>query len=187
MGIFTLQNRARSQSNVEILYWSTKTKVLIKVADERRCEENHNLIQKFSMKDNSYLTDTWINKGDLKELIKMNIILDSKGLLKQHVMGEGQKYGQFAVWKRLILIVSMLFVGSIAALIPSQAAYAQSGWSQPPFICWAGHGGNGGIADNGSSGANGATGGDCVNGPRGGDGASGGQNNSPGGPGGNVL
>jgi hypothetical protein len=103
-------------------------------------------------------------------------------------MGKGQKYCQLSAWRRLILIASILFpAGSLVAFVPSQAAYAQAGWSQPPFICQAGRGGNGGIADNGSSGANGASGGDCVNGPRGGDGAAGGQNNSPGGQGGNVY
>jgi hypothetical protein len=102
-------------------------------------------------------------------------------------MGRGQEYIQLSVWKRLILIASMLFAGSLAVLVPSQAAYAQSGWSQPLFICRAGRGGNGGIADNGSSGANGTSGGDCVNGPRGGDEAAGWQNNSPGCQVGNVY
>ncbi len=109
-------------------------------------------------------------------------------MLKQHTMGKGQKYGQLSVWRRLIIIASMLLpAGSLVVLAPSQTVYAQTGWSQSPFICRAGRGGNGGIADNESSGANGATGGDCVNGPRGGDGAQGGQNYSPGGQGGNVF
>lgn len=107
---------------------------------------------------------------------------------KQQAMAGSQKYIQLSAWKRLILIAGMFFPGgSLAALIPSQAANAQSGWSQPPFICRAGRGGNGGLADNQSSGANGATGGDCVNGPRGGNGAPGGLNSSPGGSGGNVF
>lgn len=109
-------------------------------------------------------------------------------MLKQQEMVMRQKHVGLCVWKRLILIAGMLLPGgSLAALAPSQAAYAQSGWSQSPFICRAGNGGNGGIADNRSSGANGGTGGDCVNGPRGGDGAPGGMNSSPGGAGGNVF
>jgi hypothetical protein len=115
-------------------------------------------------------------------------LLEKKCMLKQQALARSQEYIQLPVWKRLFLIASILIPGGASVtLIPVQTAYAQAGWSQPPFICWAGHGGNGGIADNGSSGANGATGGDCVNGPRGGDGAAGGQNNSPGGPGGNVY
>ena len=114
--------------------------------------------------------------------------LERKSMLKRQALAKSQNYIQLSVWKQLLLIASILLPGGASAtLIPSQTAYAQAGWSQPPFICWAGRGGNGGIADNGSSGADGATGGDCVNGPRGGDGASGGQNNSPGGSGGNVL
>ena len=109
-------------------------------------------------------------------------------MLKQQVIIESQKYVELSMWKRLVLIAGMLLpAGSLVALAPGQTVYAQTGWSQPPFICRAGHGGNGGIADNESSGGNGATGGDCVNGPRGGDGAAGGQNASPGGQGGNVF
>ncbi len=109
-------------------------------------------------------------------------------MLKQQIVEKDQKHGRPAAWKRLVLIVGMLLpAGSLIALAPSQTVYAQTGWSQSPFICRAGHGGNGGIADNESSGGNGATGGDCVNGPRGGDGSQGGQNYSPGGQGGNVF
>ena len=83
-----------------------------------------------------------------------------------------------------MLIVSMLLPrGSLATLVPSQAAYAQ----MSPFLCQASNGGNGGLANHGSSGANGSSGGGCVNGPRGGDATSGGQNNSPGEPGGSLL
>jgi hypothetical protein len=104
-------------------------------------------------------------------------------MLKQQVMAEGQKHVGPAGWKRLVLIVGMLLPGgAFATLVPSQAAYAQS-----PFVCEAAPGGNGGLANRGSSGGNGTSGGGCVNGPRGGDAASGGQNYSPGGPGGNVY
>jgi hypothetical protein len=107
---------------------------------------------------------------------------------EQQVRVGSQKYVELSMWKRLVLIAGMLLpAGSLAALVPSQTVYAQTGWSQPTFICRAGRGGNGGIADNESSGGNGATGGDCVNGPGGGDGAAGGQNASPGGQGGNVF
>jgi hypothetical protein len=130
----------------------------------------------------------WINKGKAKELIKINILLDSKCLLKQPAMGKGQKDAGLSLWKRLILIAGILLPGgSLVVLVPSQVVYAQNGGSGAPFICRAGWGGNGGYADNRSSGANGGTGGDCVNGPRGGDGAPGGLNSSPGGQGGNVF
>jgi len=77
--------------------------------------------------------------------------------------------------------------GSLAILVPSQAAYADAGWPQTFFICRAGDGGNGGVANNGSAGAGGAPGGDCVNGPKGGNGAPGGDHGSPGGMGGNIV
>src|SRR5690348_4386378 len=109
-------------------------------------------------------------------------------MLERRARIEGQKHVGLSLWKRLILIASILLPGgSLATLIPGQTAYAQVGWSRPPFVCDAGHGGDGGIANHGSGGANGTAGGDCTNGPRGGDGAAGGQNNSFGGPGGNIL
>ena len=105
-------------------------------------------------------------------------------MLERRVRTRSQKYVGLAAWKRLLLIVSMLLPGgAFATLVPSQAAYAQ----MSPFTCQANNGGNGGLANHGSSGANGSSGGGCVNGPRGGDASSGGQNNSPGGPGGNVY
>jgi hypothetical protein len=108
-----------------------------------------------------------------------------KSMLKKHLMTENQKHVRLSLWKRLILIAGILLPGgSFVMLVPSQAVHA---WARSPFICRAGWGGNGGIADNRSSGANGGTGGDCVNGPRGGDGAPGGLNSSPGGQGGNVY
>ena len=108
-------------------------------------------------------------------------------MLKRQVMAGSQKYIQLSGWKRLILIAGMLLPGgSLAALVPSQAAYAEAGWPQSIFMCRAGDGGNGGVADNASNGAAGAPGGDCVNGPKGGTGGAGGDHGSPGGPGGNV-
>jgi hypothetical protein len=119
--------------------------------------------------------------------MKIKLLINRRCILKQHVMAGSQKHARFCGWKRLILIAGMLLPGGVfAILVPSQAAYAQAG-AQSPFICQAGHGGNGGIANHGSSGANGTSGGGCVNGPRGGDAATGGQNDSPGGPGGNIL
>ena len=95
-------------------------------------------------------------------------------------MGKGQKHIQLSAWKRLLLIAGMFLLGeSLIVLVPSQTVSAQTSRSQPPFICWAGNGGNGGIATNRSSGASGAAGGDCVNGPRGGDAGSGGEVGSP--------
>ncbi len=112
----------------------------------------------------------------------------SKSMLEQYMITESQKYVGLSLWKRLILIAGILLPGgSLVVFIPSQTVYAQNGWSGAPFTCRAGWGGNGGFADNRSSGANGGTGGDCVNGPRGGDGAPGGLNSSPGGQGGNVY
>jgi hypothetical protein len=104
-------------------------------------------------------------------------------MLERRVMAGSQKQSGLAVWKRLILIAGMLLPGGIfAVFVPSQAAYAQS-----PFVCGSAPGGNGGLANHGSSGADGASGGGCVNGLRGGDANAGGQNNSPGGGGGNVY
>ena len=121
-------------------------------------------------------------------IYRAKLLLERKSMLKQQALARSQKYIQLSVCKRLILIASILLLGGApATLIPSQTVYAQAGWSQPPFTCWAGPGGNGGIADHGSSGANGGTGGECINGSRGGDGGQGGQNNSPGGPGASVL
>ncbi|HEY4036352.1 MAG TPA: hypothetical protein VGL94_20535 [Ktedonobacteraceae bacterium] len=107
---------------------------------------------------------------------------------KQQAMTESHKHAELSIWKRLILIVGMLLSGgSLAALVPSQTAYADAGWPQSVFICRAGDGGNGGAANNESNGAAGGTGGDCVNGPKGGTGGAGGDQGSPGGPGGNVA
>lgn len=104
-------------------------------------------------------------------------------MLERRVRAGSQTHGGLAAWKWLILIASMLLLGGMfAVFVPSQAAYAQS-----PFLCGAAPGGNGGLANRGSSGGNGSSGGGCVNGPRGGDAASGGQNDSPGGAGGNVF
>jgi hypothetical protein len=105
-------------------------------------------------------------------------------MLAQRVRVGSPKHVGLAAWKRLILIAGMLLPGeALAALVPSQTAYAQ----MSPFMCGAGHGGDGGLANHGSSGANGASGGGCVNGLKGGDAQTGGQNDSPGGPGGNVY
>jgi hypothetical protein len=137
--------------------------------------------------------EKWGAQEDQEEMSFRTALLlalcnSEENMLKQQVMAGGQKDVGLAAWKRLVLIVGMFLpVGSLIALAPGQTVYAQTGWSQPPFICRAGRGGNGGIADNESSGGNGATGGDCVNGPRGGDGSQGGQNYSPGGQGGNVF
>src|SRR3989442_14093421 len=111
-----------------------------------------------------------------------------KCVLKRQVMTDSQKRVHLSLWKRLILIAGMLLPGvSLAMLAPSQAAYAEAGWPQTIFICRAGDGGNGGVADHGSNGAAGAPGGDCTYGPHGGAGAPGGDHGSPGGPGGNVI
>jgi hypothetical protein len=105
-------------------------------------------------------------------------------MLEQRVRAGHQKHVGLPVWKRLILIAGMLLPGgALAALVPSQTAHAQVN----PFVCRAAPGGNGGLANHGSAGGDGASAGGCVSGPRGGDAASGGQNNSPGGPGGNVY
>ena len=107
---------------------------------------------------------------------------------QQQAMTGCQKYIQLSSWKRLILIAGMLpSAGLLAMFAPSQAAYADAGWPQTVFICQAGHGGNGGIANNQSAGAGGAPGGGCTYGNKGGDGAPGGDHGSPGGNGGNVI
>ena len=107
---------------------------------------------------------------------------------KRQAMAGRQKHVQLALWKRLLLIASMLLPGgSLAMLAPSQTAYAEAGWPQTIFICRAGDGGNGGVATNGSNGAAGGSGGDCSFGPHGGAGGVGGDHGSPGGPGGHVI
>ena len=107
-------------------------------------------------------------------------------MLKQQAMAGSQKHVRLALWKRLILIAGMLLPGgSLAALVPSQAAYAEASWPRGFFICRAGDGGPGGIANNASNGAVGGSGGSCTYGNRGGDGGAGGDHGSPGGPGGN--
>jgi hypothetical protein len=105
-------------------------------------------------------------------------------MLEQQVKARSPKHVGLAAWKRLILIAGMLLPGGmLAALVPHRTAYAQIS----PFVCRGAHGGNGGLANRGSSGGDGASGGDCVSGPRGGDANAGGQNNSPGSPGGSVY
>jgi len=103
-----------------------------------------------------------------------------------------QKHVQLSWWKRLILIASILLGGSLTTLVPTQAAYASVSQPQGPFICRAGSGGNGGVANNGSDGGFGALDGDCTNGPHGGRGGAVEVRNSPGsintgGHGGNVY
>jgi hypothetical protein len=89
----------------------------------------------------------------------LDCIIQRKNMLKQQMRIDSQKYVELSMWKWLVLIAGMLLpAGSLVALAPSQTVYAQTGWSQPTFICRAGRGGNGGIADNESSGGNGATG-----------------------------
>ena len=105
--------------------------------------------------------------------------------MQQQAMTGCQKHIQLSSWKRLILITGMLLSSELLTMLaPSQAAYA---WPQTVFICRAGHGGNGGFANNRSAGASGAPGGGCTYGNRGGDGAPGGDHGSPGGLGGNVI
>lgn len=104
---------------------------------------------------------------------------------KRQAMAGSQKHVQLALWKRLLLIAGMLLPGgSLAMLAPSQTAYAKAGWPQGFFICRAGDGGNGGIANNQSNGAHGRPGGDCTNGPSAGRGGPGGSSSGIGGPGG---
>lgn len=102
-------------------------------------------------------------------------------------MAARPKHVQLSVWKRLILIASILPGVSFATLIPCQAAYANSSGPQTIFTCRAGDGGNGGVAIGDSTTANGAPGGDCVYGPKAGHGGPGGNHGSAGGPGGNLI
>ncbi len=89
-----------------------------------------------------------------------------------------QKYNQLSLWKRMTLVTALLFSGgSLATLVPGQAAYAHS--SRPHtshdtghkgrreaikllFICKAGKGGKGGSATRKGSGAMGGPGGNCI-------------------------
>ena len=92
------------------------------------------------------------------------------------------KYNQIPLWKRMTLVTAMLFSGgSTAALVPSQAAYAnsnrphthhqtrqghstrtRSGSIKLLIICKTGNGGKGGSAISKSSGATGGSGGNCI-------------------------
>ncbi len=140
-----------------------------------------------SVKDGNHLSGP-LHEQEEMELVKIKTLLARRDVLQQQMAREGQKHVQLSAWKRLLLIAGLFLVGGLLLfLVPSQTVSAQTGRSQPSFICWAGNGGNGGIATNRSSGANGGAGGDCVNGPRGGDAGSGGEVGSPGGSGGNVL
>lgn len=91
---------------------------------------------------------------------------------------EVQKYNQLSLWKRMTLVTAILFSGgSLAILVPSQAAYAHSNRQNTShhtrhkerkesikllFICKAGNGGKGGSATKKSSGAAGGAGGNCI-------------------------
>jgi uncharacterized membrane protein YgcG len=147
----------------------------------------HLFKERGSMKDANYLSGLLHGQGEI-ELMRIKTLLARRDIFQQQMAREGQKHIELSAWKRLLLIAGMLFLGGLLiALIPSQTVSAQTGRSKHHFICWAGNGGNGGVAMNRSSGANGGAGGDCVDGPRGGDAGSGGQVGSPGGSGGNVL
>jgi hypothetical protein len=120
--------------------------------------------------------------------IKVRGLLEKRGMRKQSAMTRGQKHVQLCIWKRLILIPTLLFSGGLlVTLAPGQVAYAEASWPQNVFLCRAGDGGNGGVANNGSNGAAGAPGGDCVNGPKAGNGGAGGDHGSPGGLGGSIV
>jgi uncharacterized membrane protein YgcG len=147
----------------------------------------HLFKERGSVKDGNYLSGLLHEQGEI-ELMRIKALLARRDILQQQMAREGRKHVELSAWKRLLLIVGMLLLGGLlTVLIPSQTVSAQTGRSKHHFICWAGNGGNGGIATNRSSGANGGAGGDCVDGPRGGDAGSGGQVGSPGGSGGNVL
>jgi len=102
-------------------------------------------------------------------------------MLKQQMMTCSQKYTQLPLWKRMTLVTAILFSGSsLAALVPSQAAFAHS--SKPNtshhtghkgqstrtktikllIVCKAGNGGRGGSATKKSNGASGGSGGSCI-------------------------
>lgn len=99
-------------------------------------------------------------------------------MLKQQQTMGNQAYHRFHLWKQMALITAMLISGgSLATLVPSQAAYAHSkpnthhtshkGRSTHTksikmlIVCQAGNGGQGGSATNKSSGATGGAGGSC--------------------------
>lgn len=96
-------------------------------------------------------------------------------------MTGSQKYAQLPLWKRMTLVTAILFSGSsLAALAPSQVAFARSGKPNTShhgghkgqstrtksikliIICKTGNGGKGGSAMKKSSGANGGSGGNCI-------------------------
>ncbi len=105
-------------------------------------------------------------------------------LLERHYMlnlqrtPEVQKYNQLSLWKRMTLVTAILFSGgSLATLVPSQAAYAHSNRSNTSHhaghkgrrevtkllvVCKAGNGGKGGSATRKSNGAMGGAGGNCI-------------------------
>ena len=74
---------------------------------------------------------------------------------KRRTIVERQRHGHLTFWQRLILVNAMLLSGAIVAdMIPSQTVHA--------INCVAGHGGHGGIANDGQNGASGTFPGDCV-------------------------
>lgn len=99
-------------------------------------------------------------------------------MMKQQAIMHSQNRVQLPGWKRLILVIAILFSGETLAVIPSgQVIYANS-------ICNAGNGGPGGTANNGSVGAGGGTGGDCNYGFKAGEG---GDSQGNGANGGNIV
>jgi hypothetical protein len=111
-----------------------------------------------------------------------NKLLERKNMLKQKETARIQKYNQLSLCKRMTLVTAMLLSGgSLATLVPSQAAYAHSnkpnthhytgghkGHSTPTaspkllIVCQSGNGGQGGSATKKSSGASGGPGGNCM-------------------------
>ena len=104
-------------------------------------------------------------------------------MVKQQVTVGISKHIRLPLWKRLVLVTTLLLSGEpLVAIVSSQAAHADG---IVYITCYAGNGGNGGIANNTNDGGRGGNGGDClIHGAKGGTGGTSGGN---GGNGGNVF
>ena|SRR5579864_8438585 len=107
-------------------------------------------------------------------------------MVKQQVMVALSKPLRIPLWKRLMLIATLLFSGeSLVAIASSQVAHADAS-NITYIVCSAGNGGHGGLSIAATDGARGGNGGDCLiySAKGGGGGTSTGNNGANGG---NVL
>lgn len=104
-------------------------------------------------------------------------------MVKQQVMAGISKHIRIPLWKRLMLVTTLLLSGEpLVAIVSSQAAHANG---VAYIVCYAGNGGDGGVASHTTDGGRGGNGGDClIHGAKGG---TGGTSSGNGANGGNVF